>query len=80
MHGAASRDTVVHETCGRVVGAVGRLLRACEEDGSVRPGLAPQDVPLLMGFLGRVGGYALGRDRDRRVSDLVANGRRTGGG
>ncbi|MFI2299707.1 TetR/AcrR family transcriptional regulator [Actinacidiphila glaucinigra] len=82
LHGAAARDTVVHETCGSVVGAVGTLLRACEADGSVRPGLAPQDVLLLMGFLWRVGGDTLGRDpdRDRRVTELVVNGLRATGG
>ncbi|MFI8182871.1 TetR/AcrR family transcriptional regulator [Actinacidiphila glaucinigra] len=81
LHGAAAQDTVVHETRGRVVGAVGTLLRACEADGSVRPGLAPEDVLLLMGFLWRVGGDTLGRerDRDRRVTDLVVNGLRTAG-
>ncbi|MDX3234511.1 TetR/AcrR family transcriptional regulator [Streptomyces sp. ME03-5709C] len=80
LHGAAAQDTVAHETCGRVVGAVGKLLRACEADGSVRPGLAPQDVLLLMGFLWRVGGDALGPDRDRRVTDLVIRGLRADGG
>ncbi|MFF7209348.1 TetR/AcrR family transcriptional regulator [Streptomyces sp. NPDC008238] len=79
LHGAAARETAVHETCARVVGAVGRLLRACEADGSVRPGLAPQDVLLLMGFLWRVGGDTLGRDRGHRVTDLVVDGLRPPG-
>lgn len=57
-----------------MVRAVGTCLRACAADGSVRPGLAPQDVLLLMGFLWRVGADTRGRDRGHRVTDLVVNG------
>lgn len=55
LHAAAARQAA-DETYAPVVKAVGALLRACEADGSVRPGLDPADVLLLMGFLWRVDG------------------------
>lgn len=76
LQSAAARESAVHEACVPVVGAVGTLLRACEADGSVRAGLAPSDVLLLMGFLWRVGGDAPGRARGDRVTDLVVDGLR----
>jgi hypothetical protein len=35
---AATSDGLAGETYGPVIGAITLLLRACEEDGSVRPG------------------------------------------
>jgi AcrR family transcriptional regulator len=72
---AAAQDAA-NETYAPVVRAVGKLLRACEEDGAVRPGLDPEDVLLLMGFLWRVGGDSRGRERGRRVIGLVVDGLR----
>jgi hypothetical protein len=54
--------------------AVATLLRACEKDGSVRPGLDAADVLLLMGFLWRVGPGEEGQDQAHRVMDLAIAG------
>src|SRR5258706_12531093 len=54
LHTAAVQDAV-NQTYAPVTAAVGVLLRACEEDGSMRGGLDPADARLLMGFLGRGG-------------------------
>jgi hypothetical protein len=43
-------------------------------DGSVRPGLVPDDVLLLMGFLWRLPPGDEGREQERRVMDIVFNG------
>ena len=53
LHNAAVRNAI-DETYAPVVAAVARLLDACAADGSVRPGLDPADVLLVMGFLWRV--------------------------
>ncbi|MEU4097566.1 TetR/AcrR family transcriptional regulator [Streptomyces sp. NPDC026673] len=85
---AAAGGQAADETYAPVVKAVGALLRACEADGSVRPGLDPADVLLLMGFLWRVGDGVGdvgdgggsdgggGRAQARRVTELVVNGLR----
>jgi AcrR family transcriptional regulator len=75
LHTAGAQQAI-NETYAPVVAAVGRLLRACEEDGSLRPGLDPEDVLFLMGFLWRVAPDAAGRARGRRITDLVIEGLR----
>ncbi|MCF3965212.1 TetR/AcrR family transcriptional regulator [Streptomyces fuscigenes] len=72
---AAVRD-VVNETYVPVTAAVATLLRACEEDGSFRPGLAAGDVLLLMGFLWRVAPDADGEARAARIMELAIDGLR----
>jgi AcrR family transcriptional regulator len=82
LHHAAVRDAV-DETYAPVEAAVGRLLDACVAAGTVRPGLAPADVLLLMGFLWRVapgqGGVAQGRRLTQIVLDGIRAGRENGG-
>jgi AcrR family transcriptional regulator len=73
LHTAAVRDAV-NETYAPVTAAIGELLRAGEEAGSVRPGLDPADVLLLMGFMWRVGSDEAGRAQARRVMTLAVEG------
>ncbi|MFC5805086.1 TetR/AcrR family transcriptional regulator [Streptomyces formicae] len=75
LHTAAVQDAV-NETYAPVTAAVARLLRACEEDGSVRPGLDAADTLLLMGFLWRVGPGEEGREQARRLMELAIAGLR----
>ena len=75
LHTAAVQDAV-NQTYAPVTAAVGVLLRACEEDGSMRGGLDPADVLLLMGFLWRVGPGRDGREQARRIMELVIEGLR----
>jgi hypothetical protein len=60
------------------LGAFTTLLDACVADGSVRPGLDPADVPLLMGYLWRAGPGADGIAQGRRLTGIVLDGIRTG--
>ena len=53
------------------------LLRACDEAGSIQPGLDPDDVLLLMGFLWRIDD-ADWEARAARLLDLVMDGLRAG--
>ena len=51
---AATSDGLAGETYGPVIGAITLLLRACDAAGSIQPGLDPDDVLLLTGFLWRI--------------------------
>jgi AcrR family transcriptional regulator len=70
LHAATAED-IVSETYGPVTNAIGQLLRAGEDAGSVRPGLDPGDVLLLMGFLWRTGPGEQGKAQAGRLLDLV---------
>jgi AcrR family transcriptional regulator len=73
LHSAAIRSAI-DESYAPVAAAVARLLDACVADGSVRPGLAADDVLLLMGFLWRLPPGDDGREQGRRVMQIVFNG------
>ena len=59
-----------------MIAAVTVLLRACAHDGSLRDGLDPDDVLLLMGFLWRIPATEPGREQARRMLDLGSDGLR----
>jgi AcrR family transcriptional regulator len=73
---AVTDDGLAGETYGPVVGAITTLLRACEENGDIRPGVDPDDVLLVMGFLWRIGPD--GEARAARLLGLVIDGLRHG--
>jgi len=73
LHSAAIRSAI-DESYAPVAAAVARLLDACVADGSVRPGLAADDVLLLMGFLWRLPPGDDGREQGSRVMQIVFNG------
>jgi AcrR family transcriptional regulator len=75
LHSAAIVGAV-NETYGPVVAAVGTLVDACVAEGSMRAGLRPEDVLLLMGFLWRVDAGRQGREQAERITDLVIDGLR----
>jgi hypothetical protein len=75
---AAKHDGLVGDSYGPVIGAITLLLRACEETGSIRPGLDPDDVLLVMGFLWRVDSGDDWEARAGRLLDLVMDGMRAG--
>ncbi|MEY9964921.1 AcrR family transcriptional regulator [Streptacidiphilus sp. MAP12-16] len=79
LHNAAVQNAI-DETYAPVVVAVTKLLDACVADGTVRPGLDPADVLLLMGYLWRVGPGEEGVDQGRRLTQIVLDGIRTGRG
>lgn len=65
---AATSDAQMGEAFALLTGAISLLLRACERVDSIRPGLDPDDILLLMGFLWRIDP---GRDWEARVSRLL---------
>ena len=75
LHSAAVQDAI-DETYAPVVAAVAVLLEACVADGSLRSGLDPADVLLVMGFMWRVGADEVGRAQARRVMEMVIDGLR----
>ncbi len=76
LHNAAIQNAI-NETYVPVTGAVAKLLDACVADGSVRPGLDPADVLLLMGYLWRVAPSEEGLEQGRRLTAIVFDGIRT---
>jgi hypothetical protein len=75
LHTAAAKDAI-NATYAPVVSAVAALLEACAADGSMRHGLDPDDVLLLMGFMWRVADSAAGRRQADRMMELVIEGLR----
>jgi len=80
---AFSAVTTAHEglaadTYGRVLGALSLLLHANEQAGTIRAGLDPADVLLLMGFLWRIDPGGDWRSRSARLLDLLMDGLRAG--
>jgi len=75
LHTAAAQDAI-NATYAPVVGAVAALLDACVTEGSVRAGLDPGDVLLLMGFLWRVPEGPAARRQADRMMDIVIDGLR----
>ncbi|WP_369244002.1 TetR/AcrR family transcriptional regulator [Streptomyces sp. R41] len=75
---ALTDDSLAGEIYASVIGAITLLLRACEDDGSIRPGIDPDDVLLMVGFLWRIGPGQEGEARVARLLDLVIDGLRLG--
>jgi AcrR family transcriptional regulator len=75
LHAATSED-LVSETYGPIVGAITLLLKACEESASIRPGVDPDDVLLMVGFLWRLDPSGDWEVRAGRMLDLVVDGLR----
>jgi AcrR family transcriptional regulator len=75
---AATSDGLAGETYGPVIGAITLLLRACEQAGTIRPGLDPDEVLLMVGFLWRIAARDDWRARASRMLDVVMDGLRAG--
>jgi AcrR family transcriptional regulator len=74
---AATTDGLAGETYEPVIGALTMLLDACERAGVTRPGLDPDDVILMMGFLWRIDPADDWEARTGRMLDIVIDGLRT---
>jgi AcrR family transcriptional regulator len=73
LHSAAIRNAI-DETYAPVTAAIGKLLSACVEQGTVRPGYDPADILLLMSFLWRVAPDERGVEQGRRLIQAVFDG------
>jgi AcrR family transcriptional regulator len=73
---AANHDAATADAYGPVIGAIDTLLRAGQADGTIRAGLEPDDVLLLMGCVWRVPAGEAGREQSERLLDLVVEGLR----
>jgi AcrR family transcriptional regulator len=68
---AAAKDSVTNETYGPVIGAIDLMLRAGQLDGSIRPGLDPDDVLMMMSCVWRTPAGRAGQKQASRLLDLV---------
>jgi AcrR family transcriptional regulator len=74
---ATSSDAPLYaETYDLIAAALARLLSACEEAGSIRPGLDPDDVLLSLAGLWEIDPNSDWRSRARRLYDIVFSGLR----
>ncbi len=73
-----SHEGLSAETYGLVLGALSLLLHANEQAGTIRAGLDPADVLVLMSFLWRVESIGDWRSRSDRLLDLFMDGLRAG--
>jgi hypothetical protein len=67
---------VISSTYAPVVSAVGELIAACTADGSMREGLDPEDVLLMMSFMTRVEPTSAAVARADRAMELAIYGLR----
>ena len=75
---AASHESLAAESYEPIIGALSLLLQANEAAGTIRPGLDPDDVLLMMGFLWRIDPQSDWRTRSGRLLDLLIDGLRAG--
>jgi AcrR family transcriptional regulator len=71
---AALSDQDFQETYRPLVGAVRRLLEACEGSGSIRPGARPEDVLALLSCLLRISPTSNANAQTKRVLTLIFRG------
>jgi hypothetical protein len=73
-----SRDALSAETYGPVSTALTMLLDVNEKAGTVRSGLDPDDVLLILGFLWRIDPTSDWRAQAGRLLDILMDGLRAG--
>jgi len=78
LNAATSHESLAAESYGPVMGALSALLTANKAAGTIRPGLDPDDVLLLLGFLWRIDPNGDWRAQANRLLDIVMDGLRAG--
>jgi len=73
-----SHEGLAAETYGLVLGTLSLLLHANEQAGTIRAGLDPADVLVLMSFLWRIEPIGDWHSRSDRLLDLFIDGLRAG--
>ena len=69
---SSTGDDVIRDSYAPVQAAIRTMLAAGERDGTIRPGIEPNDLLILMGFLWRIDASAT--DQADRMIDLVLAG------
>jgi AcrR family transcriptional regulator len=75
---ALTDEGLTNEIYRLVIGAVTELLGACERDGGIRPGIDPDGVLLMLGFLWRIQPDEHAEARAAQLLELVVDGLRFG--
>jgi AcrR family transcriptional regulator len=78
LDSVASHESLAAEAYEPIVGALTMLLRANEAAGTIRAGLDPDDVLLMLGFLWRIDPTSDWRARSNRLLDLLMDGLQAG--
>jgi AcrR family transcriptional regulator len=69
---AATKQAMTDQSYGPVIAAIARMLAAGEADGTIRPGLDPADVLLLMSSIWRTPDETDGNPQEQRLLDSIA--------
>ena len=75
---ALTDEGLTNEIYRLVIGAITELLGACERDGGIRPGIDPDGVLLMLGFLWRIHPDEHAEARAAQLLELVVDGLRFG--
>jgi AcrR family transcriptional regulator len=75
---ASSHEQLNTETYGPVIGALTSLLEANERAGTIRAGVNPDDVLLMLGFLWRMDPSSNWEAQSQRLLDILIDGLRAG--
>jgi AcrR family transcriptional regulator len=75
---STSHEQLAAETYGPVVGALTALLNANTRAGTIRTGLDPDDVLLMMGFMWRIDPKSDWQGQSQRLLDIMMDGLRAG--
>jgi len=68
---AANHDAITTESYGPVIDTIAMILAAGEKDGTIRAGLDPDDVLLMMGCVWRTPPGPAGEEQAARLLDLL---------
>jgi AcrR family transcriptional regulator len=75
---SASGDALIRDSYAPVLAAIATMLDAGVSDGSIRAGVEPHDLLLLMGFLWRIDpGHDAGAQAERMLDVVIAGLRAT---
>ena len=73
-----SHDGLAAESYGPIIGALTLLLDANTKAGTIRPGVIPDDVLLILGFLWRIDPKSDWQAQSARLLDILIDGLRSG--
>jgi hypothetical protein len=78
LRNAPTYEGLAAETYGPVVGALSMLVDANERAGTIRAGVDPDDVLLMMGFMWRIDPKSDWQAQSKRLLDILMDGLRAG--
>jgi len=76
LSAVVSHEGLAAESYGPIMGALTMLLEANAKAGTIRPGVVPDDILLILGFLWRIDPESDWRAQSARLLDILVDGLR----